>query len=244
MPLVHIDLTFINKILRFPVQSHEELIALKKNLTLELEALDIQSFECVMLHYAPSVNEYINSDFLNSLKSDGIANKVGVSVDKVDEYDLLSSRFTFDCIQLPYNALNQKFVPESFLKSLKDDGIEIHTRSAFLQGALISDISLLPDYLSDLRPLVEAFQNDMDNIGLTPLEGALAFVLSQPSINSIVLGVQNANQFDQIYKAFSKVRDLENELVIDWKKFATDREELVSPFLWSEMEKEYNAISA
>ena len=58
---------------------------------------------------------------------------------------LVMSRFTPDLVQLPFNALDDRLAVSGWLHRLKAVGVEIHARSAFLQGLLLMDPATLPD---------------------------------------------------------------------------------------------------
>ena len=53
-----------------------------------------------------------------------------------------------DIIQLPFNAFDKKAAELGTLKRLKDEGIEVHARSIFLQGLLLMNIKDIDKYFT------------------------------------------------------------------------------------------------
>ena len=54
---------------------------------------------------------------------------------------LLDNRVEFDILQFPYNLFDRQF--DVYLSQLKQSGVEIHTRSVFLQGLFFKDLVAL-----------------------------------------------------------------------------------------------------
>ena len=50
--------------------------------------------------------------------------------------DLLEIGIVPDIVQVPYSILDRKFEP--YFELLKEKGVEIHTRSVFLQGLYLN----------------------------------------------------------------------------------------------------------
>ena len=80
------------------------------------------------------------------LKSEGLVKRIGVSVYDAAEIDGVLEIFRPDVVQLPLNIFDQRLIQSGHIKALQSAGIEIHARSAFLQGILLSERSALPDY--------------------------------------------------------------------------------------------------
>lgn len=55
-----------------------------------------------------------------------------------EQVDSLLSNFDFDLIQVPFNVFDARLTRDGQLSTLKNKNVEIHTRSAFLQGMLLN----------------------------------------------------------------------------------------------------------
>ena len=89
----------------------------------------------LLLHTAENINKSTYAQLL-SLKEQGKIKKLGVSVYSPEQAFLIAKNFNIDLIQLPLNIFDQRFIESGCLQFLKDKGIEIHTRSLFIQGLL------------------------------------------------------------------------------------------------------------
>lgn len=142
-------------------------------------------------------------DELQYLKRDGLIQKIGFSLNRPEELEnLLQKKIQPDIIQVPFNYFDRRF--KDLMISLKAKGCEIHARSAFLQGLFFMDIDQLDSYFSDLIPLLEILQKNVEN-----LPGALLrFVLEQPFIDKVIIGVENHKQFIQNLDSLSTLSSL------------------------------------
>ena len=71
---------------------------------------------------------------LEELRANRVIQKIGFSLYYPSDLKyLLDQAVDFDLIQVPYSILDRRFEP--YFSLLREKGIEVHTRSAFLQGA-------------------------------------------------------------------------------------------------------------
>lgn len=219
--------SIINKVMRYPQKTEESAASLLR----ERDEMDIEKFDCVMFHYAGSVNSEVPRSFLEEFKKLGVADRIGLSIETTDDYLVLKDRFDFDVVQLPLNILSRNFMPDKFLEDLKQNNVEIHARSAFLQGLLLGNISDIPPYLGPLASPIQKFQKECAALGISPATGCFLFLLQSPSIAHIVTGAQNAAQLQEIIKAYEAAQNCKKAL--PWKDYAVDDFDLVHPSKWA-----------
>ena len=75
-----------------------------------------------------------------------IVSKVGISIYSPEILEAVSKIFCMDIVQAPFNIFDQQILSSGWSDKLKQNGVEIHTRSVFLQGLLLMKRSSLPDY--------------------------------------------------------------------------------------------------
>ena len=85
---------------------------------------------------------------LADLKNDGFVQKIGFSIYSPDEIDEVYKKIKIDLVQAPLNVVDRRLQSSGWLDRLKDDGVEVHTRSAFLQGLLLMERSKIPQKFS------------------------------------------------------------------------------------------------
>lgn len=137
---------------------------------------------------------------MQTLKEQGLIEKIGVSVNDATQIDRLLSTFLPDIVQLPLNVLDQRLLQSGHLSRLKAKNIEIHVRDIFLQGVLLDPTHLHP-WFWPIRKRMEAYHDYLIQEGLTPLEGALNFVTSLPEVDFALVGVQSAQQLEEVVGA-------------------------------------------
>ena len=196
-----------------------------------LRKLGLRCAEGLLVHWAEDLltpgGDRLYGE-MAALKRNGQVNKIGASFYSPDQVDRLLQRFDFDLVQIPVSILNQDFVTRGHLKKLKDRGIEIHTRSAFVQGLLCMSPPELPDYFSPILPKLEHLDQFLKENELSRVQGALCFLNQQPEIDVIVLGINNSEQLR------SNVRDLERvrKLSLDFSPFAVEDGKMTNPSTW------------
>ena len=71
-------------------------------------------------------------------------------------------------IQLPFNIFDTRLAEGGQLQALKNKGVEVHSRSVFLQGVLLH-FDDLPDYFSTWQVQFERYQTIVEKSGLSSL---------------------------------------------------------------------------
>lgn len=223
----------INKVLRY----HEDAEAVYEYLQRERDRLLIDEFECVMFHSPASIDHQVPDNFFMKLSALGLARQSGLSFDKPEEFSFLQDRFAFDIVQLPSNPINQRFIPDDFINSLAESGINIHVRSAFLQGLLISGIAL-PPYLKRLAVYIDRMSRDVRDRGLTMLCACFLYHLQKGLIDQIVVGAQNVAQWKEISAAYHSACEVKDSIELPWEEYACPEYELVHPLEWIRLKAE------
>ncbi len=138
---------------------------------------------------------------LQQLKVDGLVSNVGVSVYDPAQVDRMLELFIPDLVQLPVNVLDQRFVLDGTLDRLHKLGVEIHVRSAFLQGLLLMPLKGVHRYFDPIRSTLQAWHGRLQRDGVSAVSAALAFVRDLPQVNVVVVGVEDLGQFHQVAHA-------------------------------------------
>jgi aryl-alcohol dehydrogenase-like predicted oxidoreductase len=166
--------------------------------------LNIDSAYGVLLHTSQQL-EGINGvslyRALQSLKDKGLASKVGISIYSPKELDSLCAKFHFDLVQAPFNLVDRRLLDTGWISRLKDKGIEIHTRSTFLQGLLLMNQAHIPLKFKPWKAIFDKWHNYLNENDISALDASLAYPLSFPEIDKIIVGVQSRQELMQILAA-------------------------------------------
>lgn len=136
------------------------------------------------------------------LRESGRVEKIGVSVYDDRQIDSVSKQFAPDLVQVPLNVLDQRLLMSGALAALKASGVEVHVRSAFLQGVLLAPPDTLDARFSRLLPHIHKWRAMLADAGLTPLSGALGFLRENTYVDRIVVGIANLDQLKQITRSY------------------------------------------
>jgi aryl-alcohol dehydrogenase-like predicted oxidoreductase len=171
-----------------------------------LERLRVPRLEALLVHHAPDLlvpgGERLFAA-LEALRAEGLAGRLGVCVYDAPTLEAVLERFPLQIVQLPLNLLDQRFVRDGAIAALARRGVEVHARSAFLQGVLLTDAARLPARLNAARAPVARLQADCAAAGLSRAAAALAFVARCEGVRRIVIGVNSVAQLAQNLAAFA-----------------------------------------
>lgn len=166
---------------------------------------------------------------MEALKAAGLVKKIGVSVYSPREIEELSEKYRLDLIQLPVNVFDQRMIQGGYLRHLKDLGIEIHSRSVFLQGLLLMSPEELSPYFNPIRPMIMNYHSTMQNRRISPLAAALGFVYQQPEIDHILVGVNIQSHLEEIINVVHNIETMGN---VDFSVYAVHDESIINPSSW------------
>jgi len=169
-----------------------------------LKRLGVRQLYGVLLHRPEQLlGEDGNSLFkaLQHLKAQGITRKIGVSIYGPEEIDRLMAERQFDLVQAPLNILDRRLVESGWARRVKDQGTELHVRSAFLQGLLLMAPDQRPGKFARWQPVWSEWTRWLGETGLTPLHACLRYVLGVEEVDKVVVGVDSVRHLQEILAA-------------------------------------------
>ncbi len=147
-------------------------------------------------------------------KERGLVKKIGYSLYSVNQLEsLLNKQIIPDLIQFPYNILDRRFEP--YLPQLASLGVEIHTRSVYLQGLLYMKPNQMPVYVRALHPYFTQVNEIVKKYDVSLGKICLGFALQNPLISKVVIGIDNIFQLTEninLCKKENLTQDIMNEL--------------------------------
>jgi len=143
------------------------------------------------------------SAFIKRVMEEGLASTWGVSVYEPNEAMRIKDLARPDYFQAPVNLLDRRFISESFLGGLESAGIRLQARSIFLQGLLLMGHSELPRRFKNLQALFSQHAEEASRLGVSKLQLALLAVALHPSIDTVVVGVNEESQLVEIANALT-----------------------------------------
>lgn len=202
---------------------------LEKTMQLSLIRLRQPQVYGLLLHQADDLLVEGGSRLMERLlmlKERGWVQKVGVSAYTPCQVERVLERFPIDLIQLPVNVLDQRLLKGGQLAALKEAGVEVHARSAFLQGLLLMEPRTLPSWFEPVRPLLMRYHRYLAERKLSPVQAALGFVTALKELDVVVCGFNNHKQLEQACRAVPAVDPGE------FDRFAVTDEAMLDPTQW------------
>ncbi len=174
-------------------------------------------------------DERLWADMLEA-KRQNLVQKIGFSIYSPRELEELDKRnIKFDLIQFPYSIFDRRF--EKCARALKQQNIEIHARSIFLQGLVFMKADQLPGHLKEAGVPLRRLAEFSLKHGISIQSLCLNFVLLNPHIDRAIIGVDSLRHFEENLKAledFDKVRRIYDQL----QELSINNEEVLLPYKW------------
>lgn len=142
---------------------------------------------------------------------------------------LLDKGWPLDIVQVPFNVLDQRFGP--ILPALARRGVEVHVRSAFLQGLLLREPTELPPFFAPLKPKLELIRQ-IAATAHVPLSAALLlFAAYVPGVARAVIGVDSRDNLRDNLAAGQYVHAV-NTLQAAFGLLAEKADTYILPYTW------------
>lgn len=203
----------------------------RRTLEHSLVRLGRESLYGVLVHHAEDLlvpgGERL-FDMLREFQAKGKAIKIGVSIYTGEQVRALLEKFDVDLVQLPLNIFDQRLIADGTLALLKARQVEIHVRSAFLQGLLLMRPEQVPDSIAQVRPRLNEFRERCRRNGMTPLAAALQFVLQQSNVDCVIVGVHTSMQLQECINVA-----VSPSPYFEYEEFACDDERIIDPRRWN-----------
>jgi len=166
---------------------------------------------------------------MQQLRDAGLVEKIGVSIYSPKQLDAILQLYQIDLAQLPVNVLDQRMIRYGHLRKLKDMGIEIHARSAFLQGLLLMDPYELPAYFWPVKDRLIKYHNLLKSNGVSAVKAALGFVSKIKEVDVTIVGINNSSHLKEVLCAMGEMDRISSTF---FTEYATEDIRITNPSLW------------
>jgi len=196
-----------------------------------LNKLNVNAVDTILFHSYSDYKNYQNQlcEFIANNKKKHFE-YIGVSVYKNEEIEGLMDDVNINIVQTPYNLLDNKYLREKSFSLLKSKGKKIHVRSVFLQGLFFMTPNDLPINLISLRESIKELNNLCVEYGLDMRQLALTYVMKNPLIDGVLIGVDSLPQVKENIAAIKK--DLSEEIINKIESIKLSDKELLNPSTW------------
>lgn len=223
--LVNTKLNF-NIVSKYPRAS----MSINEAFNLSLKNLGVEKLYGYLVHHfdfyleKPSIY-----DNMKKLKDEGRIEKIGFSIYTEEQLQLLlENDVPFDIIQFPYNMLDRQFEP--YMQKMCEHGVEIQTRSAFLQGLFFKETDKLSDKLKPLKPYLDSLHDYCTKRNISIEQLSLGYVVANKYIVGNLIGVDNCNQLESNIKVIDS--KLEEEDLAFIRSIEVKEKNILNPINW------------
>lgn len=224
------DFNVISKLPAMPDDVSDVYTWMKDQVHWSLDRLNIERLHALLLHRPLQLTEKMGTQLLESLsrlKQDGDIEKAGVSIYSPEELARILPGSGIDIVQSPLNLVDRRLITSGWLNKLKQMSIEVHTRSAFLQGLLLMPAGKVPAYFDRWNIIWNKWQEWLSHSSLTAAQACLVFVNSVPGVDSVVVGVDNLQHLKEQFESIKLAP------AADWPEVSSEDEMLVNPANWN-----------
>jgi len=214
------------------IVSTKDEATLKEQVLCSLNRLKISSLYGVLFHdfgYWQSAPDSWQE--LEKIKQDGLIKKIGFSLYHPEQWYIIQDKgITPDLLQIPMNLFNQQFYP--YLSQFKEAGIEVHVRSAFLQGLLLMKSESLPIQFAEIKPKIEFLKQLSQKWNVNRTNICLLWLWQNMCIDHIVVGIDSLMQWQENLNVAQWCEQNFNTLKMDASVFKCENENIINPSKW------------
>jgi len=191
----------------------------------------VSSFYGYLLHHFEDYRKNPEIwDDLQLLRDQGHTAKIGFSLYLEEELDYLREKdLKIDLLQVPYSIFDRRF--EKYFQPLHEAGIEIHTRSVFLQGLAFKAPEELDMHFDRIKEKIARLRQlaKINNISVTGL--CLNFALANEWLDKVIVGVDNRQNLEEIIGA-QKYQLAVKNIKAQLSGMREDDENILLPYRW------------
>lgn len=213
------------------VINNEHLDSLDHGFEESLKRLRRQSVEGLLIHDVRDLFAQNGERLYARLchyRDTGRVKKIGVSLYTPEQAMHVLRNYDIDIVQIPLNLMDRRMLNTGLLERFKRSSVEIHVRSAFLQGLFFMAPEAISETLSDARPFIVVIQERARTYGVSVGVLALGFLQDIPEIDRIVIGVNTAEQL------VTNLRDYEQacKALFNFDDLACEDINIIDPTCW------------
>tara|TARA_A100001015_G_scaffold15960_1_gene18702 strand:+ start:6828 stop:7694 length:867 start_codon:yes stop_codon:yes gene_type:complete len=153
-------------------------------------------------------------------------NKIGISCYFPEQYLSLYKKLNIEIIQFPLNIFDNRFVNTKMLQLYKKNNLTLQARSIFLQGVLLSDISLLPKYFKNWSNIFSKYEKYLEFNKISSLDACINHIKPFKQISSFIFGINNVKNLQEIVISINKKY---KNISFNTRSFDN---KLINPYLW------------
>jgi len=174
----------------------EDERVLRRSVEGSLERLGVPALHSLLLHREEAL-DMLDGEFgetLAELRRSGLVQHLGVSVYTPAGAFQAMETGLLEVIQIPASILDRRFKEAGVFGAAAEAGVEVHIRSAFLQGLVLMDIVDVPPALAAVKPVLGRLDELCQRYGLSRQAAALQYLRDRHPEASVLFGAEEPGQ--------------------------------------------------
>ena len=218
------NLKIISKLKKIEISktSKELCKILEKEFFESLAKLNSQYLDTYLVHNVKDLfsnKGELLMNWLLSIKKRGLVKKIGVSVyDPIEINEEILNNF--DVVQFPLSIYDQRFLQNSFFEKIKKYNVEVHIRSIFLQGLILTNSSKWPKSVSkDFKNHHKNLEIKLKESNFRLIDAAVEFIKNIDNLDLILFGItsrEELNLFISKWKDNNEIKFFDNKIRWGW----------------------------
>lgn len=141
---------------------------------------------------------------LTKARETGVISRIGASIYDPNDLEIVVERFPdLDLIQFPGNLLDRRLLEHPEVHRLHAAGVEVHVRSAYLQGILLAEPERLPQHFAPLQTVLEKIRHDAKERNTTAMGLALGYLKHHPVVDAVLVGATTPDELRSTVDAWT-----------------------------------------
>ena len=132
-----------------------------------------------------------------------------------------------DLVQAPLNLIDRRLETSGWLSKLNQEGVEVHTRSTFLQGLLLMPRDKVPEKFKAWNFLWDKWAAEIEEHKISAVAACLSYPLHLSEVNRVVVGVESVEHLKKLVTA-SKIQPPQ----YDFSSMVSQDQSLINPSNW------------
>lgn len=226
------DFRIVTKLPPMPQGTQNPALWVRDQIELSLARLGCNSVYGYLMHRPEELDDKDGdaiASALREIREDGLAAKVGISIYDPEQIARAARRLDLDLVQAPLNLLDRRIIESGEARSLHEKGVELHTRSAFLQGLLLFGRDQLPTAFDRWRSVLSRWHDWLERHDVSATWACLHFAASFQEVDRVVVGVDSQRQFAMLLEAAGYANEGSQRA---WPEIRTDDPDLINPARW------------
>jgi aryl-alcohol dehydrogenase-like predicted oxidoreductase len=199
-----------------------------------LESLRVDSLYGMLFHRVDDLRDPRADDawrLLREARDAGAITRIGASVYDAADLAVALERFPdLDLLQIPGSIVDRRLLDSALVAEVHERGVEIHVRSAYLQGLLLAEPAALPVHAAPLAPVIDSLHGEAARQQTTVIALALGYLRDHPLVDGVLVGATNPAELEATAAAWAAPVDTTgvanpglDERVLDPRRWPSER---------------------